>query len=170
MLITVWHLSSLSLFIHRSQPFSFQFWNTFCGIARRSSSEILSVSSIFWNRRPFIVDFNFGNKKKKGLQGPNLESRAAVGLESFGASPKIHVQRSGGIDPRIHNLDSRWRWVVTFTRLGRLIPGEWAPGTHWLGGWVGSRPALDSEEQKNVLHPLGMECRFPSRPSRNCSG
>jgi hypothetical protein len=41
-----------------------QFWNAFCGIARRSHSEFSSSSSIVWNRRPFREDFNFGNKRK----------------------------------------------------------------------------------------------------------
>ena len=46
----------------------FQFWNAswnvFCGIARRSCGEFSFISSIVWNRRPFKVDFNFGNRKK----------------------------------------------------------------------------------------------------------
>jgi hypothetical protein len=32
------------------------------------------------------------------------------------------------------------------SRPGRYTPGEKAPGTHWLGGWVGSRAALDAVE------------------------
>ena len=55
------------LLIHRSQRF-FQFWNAswnvFCGMARRSCSAFSFISSTVWNRRPFRVDFNFGNKKK----------------------------------------------------------------------------------------------------------
>jgi len=42
----------------------------------------------------------------------------------------------GGIAPRILNLGARWRWVVSFTP-GRFTPGERAPGTHWIGRWVG---------------------------------
>jgi hypothetical protein len=45
----------------------------------------------------------------------------------------------------------------------RFIPGERAPGTHWLGGWMGPRTGLDTEE--NYLLPLpGTKPRFFSRP------
>jgi hypothetical protein len=30
-------------------------------------------------------------------------------------------------------------------RPGRFTPGERAPSTHWLGGWVGPGAGLDSE-------------------------
>jgi hypothetical protein len=30
------------------------------------------------------------------------------------------------------------------SRPGRFTPGEGAHGTHWLGGWVGSRAVLDT--------------------------
>ena len=41
----------------------FQFWNVFCGMARRSHIEF-SISSTIWNRLSFSEDLNFGNKKK----------------------------------------------------------------------------------------------------------
>jgi hypothetical protein len=31
-------------------------------------------------------------------------------------------------------------------RLSTLPPGERAPGTHWIGGWVDSRAGLDDME------------------------
>jgi hypothetical protein len=30
--------------------------------------------------------------------------------------------------------------------LDRFIPGEIAPGAHWIGGWVGSRTSLNAME------------------------
>jgi hypothetical protein len=39
----------------------------------------------------------------------------------------------GGIAPRILNLETKWRWVISFT-LQPLYPGEIAHGTHWIGG------------------------------------
>jgi hypothetical protein len=30
------------------------------------------------------------------------------------------------------------------SRLGRFTPREKAPGTHWIGGWVGSRAVLNA--------------------------
>jgi hypothetical protein len=44
----------------------------------------------------------------------------------------------GGIDPRILNLNARWRWVKTVP-FGLLTSGERALGTRWIGCWVGQR-------------------------------
>jgi hypothetical protein len=43
------------------------------------------------------------------------------------------------------------------SRLGRFAPRERAPGTHWTGGWVGSRAGLDTGEEKNSEPLLGIE-------------
>jgi hypothetical protein len=41
-------------------------------------------------------------------------------------------------------------WLAT--RPYRYTPGENAPGTHWVGGWVGPRVGLDVvEEGENLL-------------------
>jgi hypothetical protein len=37
------------------------------------------------------------------------------------------------------------------TRPGRFTFGERAPGTHWIGGWVGLRTGLDDVEKKEFL-------------------
>jgi hypothetical protein len=34
------------------------------------------------------------------------------------------------------NLGTRWRWTLCFTL------GDWAPNTHWTGGWAGLRYSL----------------------------
>jgi hypothetical protein len=44
--------------------------------------------------------------------------------------------------------------------LGRYTPGERAPGTHWIGGWVGPRAGLDAPEKRKISCP----CR-ESKPS-----
>jgi hypothetical protein len=43
-----------------------------------------------------------------------------------------------------------------------LCPGEWTPGTHCTGGWVGPRPGLDTEDRGKIL----CACRgsTPDRP------
>jgi hypothetical protein len=53
------------------------------------------------------------------------------------------VLGSSGIAPRIIDLGIRWRWVVA-SRPGRFTPRERAPGTCWIGGWVGPRAGLDA--------------------------
>jgi hypothetical protein len=49
--------------------------------------------------------------------------------------------------PRILNFGTRPRvGVWSAVRPGRFIPWERAPGTHWIGGWVGPRAGLDGVE------------------------
>jgi hypothetical protein len=40
---------------------------------------------------------------------------------------------------------------VSSQRPGRFTPGEKAPGTHWIGGWVNPRANLDDVEKKKFL-------------------
>jgi hypothetical protein len=37
------------------------------------------------------------------------------------------------------------------SRPGRFIPREKAPGTHWIGGWVGPRAVLDAAVKKKIF-------------------
>jgi hypothetical protein len=52
-------------------------------------------------------------------------------------------------------------------RLCGFAPGVGAPGTHWIGGWVGPRAGVDAVEKRKILH-----CREtnPDRPVRRCTG
>jgi hypothetical protein len=53
---------------------------------------------------------------------------------------------SGYIDPRFLNLGSvGGEWSAS--RLGLFTFGERAPGTHWIGGWMGSEANLDDVEK-----------------------
>jgi hypothetical protein len=56
----------------------------------------------------------------------------------------------GGVDAYIHIfltsvLGGQWSDSCS----GRFTPGERAPGTHWIGGWVGHRTGLEDVEKKN---------------------
>jgi hypothetical protein len=55
------------------------------------------------------------------------------------------------------------------SRQGRYTPGETAPGTHWIGGWVGPRAGLDTVVKKKFLTLLGLELRPLGRPARSQS-
>jgi hypothetical protein len=50
---------------------------------------------------------------------------------------------------------------------GRFTPGERAPGTHWIGGWVDPRAGLDDIEKRNFLTLPELELRPFSRPARS---
>jgi hypothetical protein len=59
---------------------------------------------------------------------------------------------SRGIAPRILDLSTRWRWVVSFTHQ-QLYPQERDPGTHWIGGWVGPRDVLEAVVKRKIPSP-----------------
>jgi hypothetical protein len=67
----------------------------------------------------------------------------------------------GGVNVYIHVLltsalvGDEW----SASRTGRLIPEERAPGTHWIGGWVGPRAGLDEVEKRKFLILPGLELR-----------
>jgi hypothetical protein len=50
-----------------------------------------------------------------------------------------------------------------------LPPGERAPGTHWLGGWVDPRAGLDDAEKRKFLTLPGLELRPLGRPANSQS-
>jgi hypothetical protein len=52
---------------------------------------------------------------------------------------------------------------------GRFTPGESAPDTHWLGGWVDPRAGLDDVEKKKFLTLAGLELRALGRLARRQS-
>jgi hypothetical protein len=54
-------------------------------------------------------------------------------------------------------------------RPGRFTPGERTPGTHWIGGSVGSRAGLDDVEKRKSLILPGLELLPLSRPSHSQS-
>jgi hypothetical protein len=49
----------------------------------------------------------------------------------------------------ILDLGTRWRLVFSITPWS-VCPWERAPGTHWLGGWVGHTAGLDALEKRIV--------------------
>jgi hypothetical protein len=65
----------------------------------------------------------------------------------------------------ILDLGTRWGWVVSITPWPHFSPRERTPGTHWIGGCVGSRDCLDTVARGKILSPLPeIEPRWPSRP------
>jgi hypothetical protein len=40
---------------------------------------------------------------------------------------------------------------------GHFTPEERAPGTHWIGGWVGPRTSLDDIQNRKFLTLLGLK-------------
>jgi hypothetical protein len=63
----------------------------------------------------------------------------------------------------ILDLETRWRWVISFTFLP-LHPRGKIPGIHWRGGWEGPRTGQDTVEERKMFLLPGIEYR-PSSPS-----
>jgi hypothetical protein len=55
------------------------------------------------------------------------------------------------------------------SRPDRFTPGERAPGTQWIGGWMGPRADMDDVENRKFLTLPGLELRPLDRPSRSQS-
>jgi hypothetical protein len=56
----------------------------------------------------------------------------------------------------------RGEWSASLP--SHFTTGEIVPGTHWIGGWVGSKAGLDAVGKKKVL-PLPSIEPWPSSPS-----
>jgi hypothetical protein len=53
------------------------------------------------------------------------------------------------------------------SRPGRFIPGDRAPSTHWVGGWVDHIAGLDDVEKRKFLTIPGLELRPLGRQARS---
>jgi hypothetical protein len=59
---------------------------------------------------------------------------------------------SGVIAPFIFDLSTNGgEWSAS--RPGRFTPKERAPGTYWLGGWVGPSAVLDAVVKRKIPNP-----------------
>jgi hypothetical protein len=53
-----------------------------------------------------------------------------------------------------HSLTSALDWGEwSASRHSRFTPKEIPPGTHWIGGWVGPRPVLDTVVKRKIPSP-----------------
>jgi hypothetical protein len=75
----------------------------------------------------------------------------------------------GGLVVEIIFLTSALIGEWSASRPGRFSPGELAPGTHWIRGWVDPRAGLDDVEKRKFLILLGLEFRPLGRPARSQS-
>jgi hypothetical protein len=77
----------------------------------------------------------------------------------------------GGVDVYIHIFltSALAGGDLSAPRSGRFTPGERAPGTHWIGGWVEPRAGLEDVENRKFLTLQGLELRPLCRPARSQS-
>jgi hypothetical protein len=69
------------------------------------------------------------------------------------------MKACGGLDVWIHIflisalVGGEW----SASRPGHFTPGEKAPGTHYIGGWVGPRAGLDNVDKRKFFNLPGLE-------------
>jgi hypothetical protein len=81
------------------------------------------------------------------------------------------VKAHGGVDAQIHIFLTSEIAEGEWSASGpcRFTPGERAPGTHWIGGWVDPRADMDDVEKRKFLTLLGFELQPLGRPARSQS-
>jgi hypothetical protein len=57
---------------------------------------------------------------------------------------------NGCIDPRILDIGTSLKRVVSFTPRPLYARGNIQPRTHWIGGWVSPRAGLDTGKRKSL--------------------
>jgi hypothetical protein len=77
----------------------------------------------------------------------------------------------GGVDVYVHifltSALAGGKWSAS--RPCRFTPGDRAPSTHWIGGWVDPRANLDNMEKLKFLPPPGLELQPLGRPAHSQS-
>jgi hypothetical protein len=65
----------------------------------------------------------------------------------------------GGVDVQTHVFltSALVGGELSASCLGHLNDGERAPGTHWIGGWVGPRAGVEKVKKRKFLPPPGLE-------------
>jgi hypothetical protein len=123
-----------------------------------------AVHSISYSRHVVILYSPNGYITESSLF-PNF-GKVKVKLSlCFNLAPRhVGVLGSGDMLPRILDLGTRWRWVVSFTP-GHFTPRERAPGTHWIGSWMGPRAGLDTVLKRKIPSPC--RTQTPDHPARS---
>jgi hypothetical protein len=80
----------------------------------------------------------------------------------------------GGVDVSIHIFLTSalvgGEWSASRpSRFTPTPPGETAPSTHWIGGWLDPRASLDDLEKRKFLTLLRLELRLLSHPAHSQS-
>jgi hypothetical protein len=73
------------------------------------------------------------------------------------------MKEYGGVDVYIHIFLSSAlagdEWSASLP--GRFIPGEIAPGTHWIGDWVDLNGRSGRRGEEKILDPTGTHTPTP---------
>jgi hypothetical protein len=88
-----------------------------------------------------------------------VDKKFSLDVDSWKLNCSMKAYR--GIEVKIHifltSAVTAGDWSAS--RPCRFTPGERAPGTHWIGGWVDTRAGLDDVEKRKFLILPGLEFR-----------
>jgi hypothetical protein len=98
--------------------------------------------------------------------GSNVQNPDSVLRKHISAASFLCFRLLFNKAPRHERLFGEWRYNSTHSLTSALDGGEWsasrpgrftarktAPGTHWLGGWVGLRAVLDTALKRKTPSP-----------------
>jgi hypothetical protein len=131
-----------------------------CSFWFRDVHKFLNICGHIWIFEWFLYSENFWSPgNERGLENSikhKHKVKVKVKVKLSLCLTKHHAMKTywgiEGIAPCILDLGTRWRWVVSLTPRP-LYPRERAPGTHWIGGWVGPRAGLDGVVKRKIPSP-----------------
>jgi hypothetical protein len=103
----------------------------------------------------FPSDILFFSKLKFALEGWRFND--VIQGQTLGALTCLKCRASGNPFSNVQCALVGGEWSTS--RPGRFTPGERAPGTHWIGGWVDLRAGLDDMENRKFLTLPVLELR-----------
>jgi hypothetical protein len=101
---------------------------------------VATWNAVFWDVAPYrsCVNRRFGGTYRLHHQGRKIRERGTSVSRWLQAYPE-----DGGIFLTSALVGGQW----PASRPCRFTPGERAPGTHFIGGWVDPRAGLDDMEK-----------------------
>jgi hypothetical protein len=124
-----------------------------------------------WGEIPAEMHFSIrteGSTQSRSNGSPHQATQGSkVKLALCLTNYREGVWGSGYMDSHFLDLGTSWRWAVSFNAPVVLTPGERAPGTHWIGGWVEPRASLDDVEDRKFLTLQGLKLWPLVRPARS---
>jgi hypothetical protein len=140
------------------------------GVARNSirNEKELEKWIMALYKKIYIICKGFNPRRKRPrysldrrLGGPQNRSGRCGEEKHLAPANPVCPARS---PPRRHEHRSdKNTCFISASRPDRFTPGERAPGTHWIGGWVGPRTGLDVVVKRNILPLPGIQ-PGPSSP------
>jgi hypothetical protein len=105
-------------------------------------------------------------KKKRKHELINLKILWSMVAVKVSVKVKVKLSPCFNWAPRHEGVVGEWRYNSTHSltsaldggewsgsRPGRFTPRERTPGTHWIGGWVGTRAVLDAVVRRKISSP-----------------